>query len=402
MDLSLIFGVLCGMALVVYGLQVWAVRSTLKERDTKESPEPPSWMPPISVLKPLKGLEDNLFDNLASLCIQDYPEYEILCSVQDVSDPAFKVARKVKEKYPGARFRILVEPCDEGLNPKVNNLIPAYRRAQYSTVLISDSNVVLDTDYLKRIVRPLEEGRVGLVNNLIRGVRGKTLGSVFENLHLNSFILANICFLNKVLDIPCVVGKSMLMRKHDLESIGGLAAFANVLAEDHCIGEKIRATGKHVVVSSYLVNNVNEYWSVRRFMSRHTRWAKMRWSILGLKYFLELLTNPVFLAGLPIPFSGPASGPLLLALSVAFMKGMGDLYLGCLIGARIHPALYLLSPVKDLLIGMIWFVPFVSDTVTWRGNRYLMGKNTVLSPCPESGIWAWRYKVMDALKARVA
>jgi ceramide glucosyltransferase len=400
MDVYWIFSALAALGLVVYGFQTWAVRSTLRERQRWGMTATPSFLPPVSILKPLKGLEDNLFDNLASLCTQDYPEYEIICSLQDGNDPAHKVARKVKEKFPGRPFTILVERCEEGLNPKVNNLFSAYRRAQYPHILISDSNVMVKADYLKRIVGPMEERQVGLVNNLIRGVRGKTMGSIFENLHLNSFILGNVCFLNKFLEIPCVIGKSMLMRKEDLESIGGLKAFKDVLAEDHLIGEKIREQEKRVVVSNYLIDNVNEYWNLSRFINRHTRWAKMRWKVLGWKYLLELLTNPVFLAWAPIPFSGPTQGSLLFALSVAMMKGMGDLYLGRLANVRFHPVLYLLSPVKDLLIGMIWFVPFVSDTVTWRGNQYLIGKNTSLSLCPEQSFWRWQNGVAGRLVSR--
>jgi ceramide glucosyltransferase len=351
-------------------------------------------------LKPLKGLEDNLFDNLASYCQQDYPEYEIICSLQDMNDPAYKVARKVKDKFPGKRFTILVGRCDDGLNPKVNNLFAAYRRAQYPYILISDSNVMVEPDYLRRIVLPMKERQIGLVNNLIRGVRGKTLGSLFENLHLNSFILGNVCFLNKYLNISCVIGKSMLMRKEDLESIGGLKAFKDVLAEDHLIGEKIRERGQEVIVSSYLIDNVNEYWDLRKFINRHTRWSKMRWNLLGFKYFFELLTNPVFLACLPILFEGFTHESLLLALCVGMLKTMGDLYLGQLIGARLHPGLYLLSPLKDLLIGFVWFVPFVSDEITWRGNRYLIGKETLLSPCPERSLRKWGSTLAWKIRAR--
>ena len=95
----------------------------------------PSNFPPISILKPLKGLEDNLFDNLESFCLQNYPEYEIICSLQDENDPAYKVARKVKEKFPDKPISIVVERCNRGLNPKVNNLFSAYRSSKYATVL---------------------------------------------------------------------------------------------------------------------------------------------------------------------------------------------------------------------------------------------------------------------------
>ncbi len=256
-------------------------------------------------------------------------------------------------------------------------------------------------DYLGRIVKPMEDPRVGLVSNLIRGVGGKTMGSLFENLHLNSFILGNVCALDKYLNLPCVVGKSMLMRQKDLESTGGLRSFKNVLAEDYLIGETIRKRGQKVIVSDYLINNVNEYWGLRKFINRHTRWAKMRWKIGGMKYFPELLANPVFVSLLPLSIWGPTKRTVSLAVTAAFLKVAGDYYLGRKIKAGLHPFSYLFSPLKDFLIGLIWLAPIASNTVTWRGNRYLIGKDTILSPAPDSLLQVWKSRIQDAMSERI-
>jgi ceramide glucosyltransferase len=406
MNLFWIFGGITFFGLVIYGLQILAVRSALKGSGTRdERKDSFRALPPISILKPLKGLEDNLFDNLESFCIQDYPEYEIICSLQDPNDPAYKIARKIKDRFPDRAFSILIEsnePRDQGLNPKVNNLMPAYRHAKHPYILISDSNVKVNKNYLKTIVKPLEDPKVGLVSNLIRGMGGRTLGALFENLHLNSFILGNVCFLNKHLGLQCVIGKSMLMRKTDVEAIGGLLAFKDVLAEDHLIGEKIKKNGKRVVISNYMVNNMNEYWELKKFMNRHTRWGKMRWKIGGVKYFSEVIINPVFISLLPFLFWGIRKETLSLHLSVSLFKIMGDYYLGKKINTSIHPFAYLLSPIKDLLIGLIWFVPLASETVVWRGNRYLIGKETRLSLCPEKKPWSEKLKIVDSVRAMLA
>jgi ceramide glucosyltransferase len=403
MDVFWIISGLTILGLIGYGLQIYAVRSYAatprrpgQDRDVIET------FPPISILKPLSGLDDNLFDNLGSFCCQDYPRYEILCSIQDPNDPACRVVEKVKKKFPEKEISILVERCDDGLNPKVNNMLPAYRRARYPYILISDSNVMVDRDYLRKNIRLMHDPNIGLVTNLIRGVGAKTIGSLFENLHLNSFILGNVCFLEKFLDISCVVGKSMLMRKCDLEAIGGLRAFKDVLAEDHFIGEKIRERGQQVILSSYMIRNVNEYWGLKRFFNRHLRWGKMRWKILGYKYTVELIGNPVLLSLSSLLFEGLSERALTLIGSVSLMKGMGDFYIGEKINAQLHPLAYLLSPLKDLLIGLVWFLSVANDTVVWRGKRYLIGENTVLSPCPEKGIWAWKYRLWDRIRVRTA
>ncbi|HUL36566.1 MAG TPA: glycosyltransferase [Thermodesulfobacteriota bacterium] len=402
MALFWILGVVILWGVIIYVLQIVAVRSALSPTRNREGdPILSQTNPPISVIKPLKGLEDNLFGNLESFCIQDYQEYEVIFSLQDENDPAYKVARKVKEKFAEKPVSIVIERCHHGFNPKVNNLVPAYRHSKYPAILISDSNVMVDPSYLRTIAKPLNDPEVGLVCNLIKGIGGKTLGSVFENLHLNSFILGNICFLDKYLGIPCVVGKSMLMRKSDLEAIGGLASVKDVLAEDHFIGEKIRGQKQRVVVSNYLIDNVNEYWNLRKFINRHIRWGKMRWKIGGIKYLLELTINPVFTACLPLLLLGPTEKSLSVLGLVCMMKIIGDYYVGRSLSTPMHPLFYLLSPIKDLLVGLIWFVPFADDTVVWRGNRYRMSKDTRLSLCAERG-GEWKYRIMEGIKAKLA
>lgn len=403
MEIFLIFAGITILGLVGYGLQIFAVRfyTSLALPISGEGNSLPRYFPPISILKPLKGLDDNLFDNLESFCNQDYPEYEIILSLHDYNDPAYKVAQKIKDRYP-RNISIVVERFNAGLNPKVNNLISAYKVSKYEHILISDSNVMVDKDYLREIVKDITDPSVGLVSSMIRGIRGRTLGSVFENLHLNSFIIGGVCFLDNFLKMPCVIGKSMLMRKKDIESIGGLKGVKDILAEDYIIGQRIHKTGKKVVLSNYIINNVNEYWGIKKFLNRHTRWGKLRWKIGGIKYISELIFNPVFMSVIPLLLCGPNVMTISLPLFAGAIKVLVDLYLGRLIASGMNPLLYLLSPVKDIIIGIIWFVPIMSNTVVWRGNRYIIGKNSVLSPLHVDSIWAWRYRIFDAIRTRLA
>ena len=421
MELVYIFFGITAVGLTAYGFQIWAIWKTLRENDVLTGKDAArEFCPPVSVLKPLKGLDDNLFDNLESICLQDYPEYEVIFSLQDYNDPAYKVVRKIRDKYPDNNITILVERCEVGLNPKVNNLIPAYRIAKYEHVLISDSNVFVNRDYLQSIVKPMSDPAVGLVSNIIRGAGGRSLGSIFENLHLNSFVLGSVCFLDRFLKMPCVVGKSMLMKKADLDAIGGLKAFKDVLAEDYMIGKKMQQQRKSVILSSHVIQNINEYWGVRRFLNRHTRWGKLRWRIGGASYISELIGNPVFMSFLPLIIYGPSELTMSFVLIVSTLKILGDMVIGNALASAdaessssgnesapssplsVHSLRYFLTPVKDLLIGLVWFVPLISNTVVWRGNRYIIGTDSLLSPCPEVGLWSWRYRLADAIKTRLA
>lgn len=434
MEIFYVFAGLTILGLAGYGLQIWSVRVTLKEqvignrswvmgeKDYRLSPVTysPSPVFPVSILKPLKGLDDNLFDNLESFCRQDYPEYEIVFSLQDYNDSAYKIAKKIKGKYPDRNISIITERCSEGLNPKVNNLMSAYKAARHEHILISDSNVIVERNYLREIMRHMKDENAGLVSNIIRGAGGRSIGSIFENLHLNSFVVGSVCFLDRFLKMPCVVGKSMLMKKKDLEAIGGLKSVKDVLAEDYIIGKKMQKRGKKVILSNHLINNVNEYWGFKKFINRHTRWGKLRWKIGGIRYFSELIGNPVFMSCFPILLWEPTRVTLCFAAIVSFIKILGDYYLGRIIGSggmetrrsgendppvrqfTHSPVHYLLSPIKDLIIGIIWFVPVLSNTVVWRGNRYIIGKDSMLSQYPENGIWSWRYRLADSIRARLA
>ncbi len=401
----ILFWIFAGITLfgiIGYLFQMIAVRSYTAPPNSGESMRFPRSFPPVSILKPLKGLDDGLFDNLESFCNLDYPEYELIFALQNQNDPAYKVAKKIKGKYPSKDITISVERCEEGLNPKVNNLIPAYRKAKYDLILISDSNVRVEKDYLSDIVRHMEEPSVGLVSNMIRGMSGRSVGAILENLHLNSFIVGSVCFLDKYLRMPCVIGKSMLMRKGDLEAIGGFGAVKDLLAEDYIIGERVHRLGKKVLLSNHVINNVNEYWGIKKFMNRHTRWGKLRWKIGGAKYFSELAGNAVFMSFMPMVIMPISKASLLLAATVSSLKIVHDFNIGRKLRSDMNPFLYLLSPIKDLIIGFVWFVPIFSNTVAWRGNRYIIGKDSVLSQMPEAGMWSFRHRVISAIWVRLA
>lgn len=391
MQLLWVFVILTMIGLLMYLAQVFSVRQRLKkaiEIDITKT------LPPVSILKPLKGIDDNLFDNLQSFCRLDYPQYEIIFCLQDRNDPAYKIAQMVKDRNPQTDITIVVERCEQGLNPKINNLIPAYRVSKYDLFLISDSNVMVGSDYLKSIVSKLADPQVGLVTNLIRGLGGRSFGAIFENLHLNTFIIGSVCFLDRYLNIPCVIGKSMLMRKADFEAIGGFGGFKDILAEDFIIGREMKNSGKKVVISEYMIQNVNEYWSLGRFLNRHTRWGKLRWKIAGYQYISELLCNPVFMSTLAvIVATGQRWTAFVFALAVCLVKIIGDYYMNRLASRHVSQSGYpqsvcysmagsfkqhLLVPAKDIVIGFLWFVPLVSSKVNWRGNRYWIGKDSKL------------------------
>jgi len=357
---------------IAYAIEIIALRSLLKVKFSS------SYTPPVSIIKPIKGIDDNLFDNLESFCNLDYPQYELIISLSSCADPAYKVAKKIKLKYPNRDISIIIDDSLYGLNPKINNMYKAYISAKYDTIIISDSNVFVGKDYIKQTVKYLKRNEVSVVTNIIRGTRALSLGSLLENLQLNTFVVCGMAFLNTKTNISCVVGKSILFNKKDLEEAGGFWFIKDYLAEDFMIGKLVKEKNKKVALSNYLIDNVNEYWSIKKFLNRHTRWAKMRWKIGGAYYISEILSNPVFLAFVGLLIFGFSKAAFMVFGGAWLLKTILDYYVGYLIDADIKVFYYFLSPVKDIIMGTVWFVPFVNTKVYWRGKKYSIGKNTLL------------------------
>ena len=337
-------------------------------------------LPPVSILKPLKGVDDRLLSNLAAFCRLDYPEYEVIFCLQGASDPAWRVARKVMEAHPDRQISIVVSDCREGRNPKVNNMMPGYAAARYPYVLISDSNVAPTPGYLREAISHFRDPGVGLVSHLVRGVGARTLGARLESQHLNTFILPSVCLLDGVLSMQCVIGKSMLMRREDLDALGGLAGVKDYLAEDYILGERFRKAGWKVVVSPSPVDTVNVYRTVRQFLSRHARWNRMRFSIAGPAYFGEILSNPVGLALLAVAATGGEPEALRVALLAAAAKTAMDAALLVRLGERREARWAFLAPLRDLMAFGLWFSAFFFRNVEWRGKTYRIGPGSRLAP----------------------
>jgi len=408
MNLFFIFVVLASIGVIARLMQNLAVRASILKNsivpeadiltDTSKQtprsgatsasgkPSPNGFYPPLSILKPLKGLDEDLFGNLISFCNQDYPNYEIIFALEEATDPALTVAHKIKKIYPHKKISIVIKKKDYALNPKVNNLIAAYEASQFPYILISDSDVRVDHNYLREITRPLKDPRVGVVSNLIRGVGSRTLGSLLENLHLNSFVIGNVALLTWLFKMPVIVGKSLVRSKVALEAIGGFAAVKDVLAEDYIIGLLMRDKGKDVITSSYVVNAVNKHRTMSQFCQRHSRWGKMRWKMVGIRYISELISNAVFMACLSLVLVGPSARTIALVAAASLLTVMGDYWLGRQIRSAHHLGHYLLTPLKDIFIGYMWFVPFFNQRVKWRRHTYKITKGSYLVPLPDEKI----------------
>jgi ceramide glucosyltransferase len=333
--------------------------------------------PPVTIFKPLKGLDEGLEENLRSFFALDYPVYQLLFGVADYDDPAIPVVRRLIEEHPDHDAQLVVGTPAFGLNPKVENLAAMWPRRRHATILISDSNVRVRPEYLRETACYLADPGVGLVSNIFAGVGEGHFGAAIENLHLNGFIAGGVAAAS-VTGITCVVGKSMLMPVQALEAAGGLAGVRNLLAEDQVLGVRVRKAGYSVVLSHHVIDNVNEVRSSRWFLNRHSRWYKIRRRLALPTFLIEPTAN---LAAIGIVWALVGESNLgwfgLIAL-VALGLARDAIHAQRLRGSVPKLKYLLLSPIKDLFLLPLWFDALFDRRVHWRGNTFLIGKFTRL------------------------
>ncbi len=368
-------------------LAVTALNHACLRRLLARRPSGPAPAPPISVLKPLKGLDDGLYENLVSFARQAYPEFELVFGTPDRDDPALALVHRLKAAFPHVPMSVAVCEAPYGRNPKVRTLAGLLPLARHEHVLVSDSNVRVSAGYLAETAAALADPRVGLVTNLIAGRGERTLGAAFENAHLGTFVAGGVAGAALLAGRAIVVGKSMLFRRGDLERIGGLRAVRHVLAEDYVLGRRFETAGFRVVVSPHVIGTVNEAWTVRRFAARHVRWGQLRRQIAPLGYLAEPLLDPIpWLAAVTVVGGAGASlgavGPLALAAAgmagIALKAASDALLVRRLRGEPLAARHVALLPLKDLLVAAIWAVAAVRRRVEWRGTVLRIGPESRL------------------------
>lgn len=357
------------------GLQIWTGATALTLWSTwyaclrkGKAPRRPKKLPPVSVLKPLCGLEPGLEANLESFFRLEYPSYEILFSVDDERDAAAAVARRVMSRYPRVRARLVVSTERVGPNPKVNNLAAAYRAARFDVLFLSDSNVRVTSGYLVRLVSHLSRG-IGLVTSPPAATVPRSSAGWLEAAYVNTFFAR--CFhIARAWGLPLACGKAMVFRRTELDAAGGIAAAAaHPLADDVAILRALRRRGLRHVITAEPARQFVGAIPLSAFWRRHVRWGLIRKSIAPHGFPFEPFLWPITsgmggavafreLVGFPAPWFLV----LHLALSAAC-----DMWL-----VRKHaklsptPALVAAWLAREALAPVLWAHAGLRRTAIWR------------------------------------
>ncbi|HST10554.1 MAG TPA: bacteriohopanetetrol glucosamine biosynthesis glycosyltransferase HpnI [Terriglobales bacterium] len=343
----------------------------------------PHASPPVSILKLLMGEDPEIYESFRSHCLQDYPQYEIVFGVSDANDPAVDAVERLRREFPQHSIQLVVCSQSLGTNTKVSNLAQMVRAAHHNHFVVSDSDIRVDSGYLRRVISPLAEVKVGLVTCLYRGNAGNTFSSRLESLGISTDFCVGV-LVARLIEGPIrfALGSTMAFRRRDLEAIGGFESFVDFLADDYELGKRISALGKEVRLSDVVVETFLPAYTLRQFFAHQLRWARgvrdaRRAGYLGLLFTFGWQWSALAIlvtrgAAWALELSAVA---LFLRLMVAWIVGWGVLKDRQVL--RFLP----LIPVRDGVAVLIWLASFASNTVTWRGDRFQL-KNGKLTRIP--------------------
>ena len=333
---------------------------------------------PISILKPVKGTEDGLVENLESFFRLVYPKFEIIFSVAESHDPCIAVIESLRTKYPRVRSRLIVGDVIVGPNPKVNNLVRSYAQARHDWILISDSNVRVEPNYLYVAAEPFTP-EVGIVTAAVLGSQPRESGGWLESVFLNTFY-ARWMLIARRTGNPVVVGKSMLFRKSEAERFGGIAPLGRYLAEDYMAGQAMALINRRVEIMRTPITQPIGNYSFKAFWSRHIRWGRIRKSQAPALFFFEPLFS-FWLSGIgaAISLSHFFSTPFWLTLSVHGSVWLAsDLLTMRAMNSRICAQSILGWFARETLALPLWFHISLGKTVMWRGRQLTLSRGGLL------------------------
>lgn len=363
----------CIASFFYYLFCLWSVRAFLRSAGVAAHTSLATSVPPVSILKPLKGIDPNIYESFRSHCLQDYPaEYEIVFGVSDPADPAAASVEQLRREFPERAIRLVVCPNILGANVKVSNLEQMMSVSRFEHILVNDSDIRVERDYLQRTVAPLTAGNVGMVTCLYRGIAGGTLGSRLESLGISTDFCAGVLASHQLEGgLHFGLGSTLAFRRTDLDRVGGFKSIIDFLADDYELGKRISELGLKVFLSDVVVETHLPAYDLRGFISHQMRWARgVRDARLG-GYIGLASTFGVFWALLNLVSFGGVPWTWAVLIAMLIMRLAVALVIGgsILQDRQVLSGLWLI-PLRDLIAVGVWLASFAGHTVTWRGDKF--------------------------------
>lgn len=360
----------CGLGYLT--LSLWSEVRFLVRRSAAQQRSAAGYSPPVSILKPLRGTDREMYESFRSHCLQDYPQYEIIFGVNSATDEAVADVERLRREFPGCNLRLVV--CLEvlGANRKVSNLTQMMREAKYNHIVINDSDIRVPHDYLRRIIAPMKDTQVGMVTALYRAEAGKGIASRMEAVTIaTDFAGGVLCAMELEGGLHFGLGSTLAFTRTASEAIGGLETLVNHLADDHELGRMISDAGHQVVLSDVVVETFLPEYSFGAMFEHQLRWARTVRDLRKFGYIGVLLTFGLPWAIAAAVCAGFAPWSLaLLGMVAAARFASGILLAGPILNDRQTLADLWLIPARDIVGVAIWLASFGGDTIIWRGEKF--------------------------------
>jgi ceramide glucosyltransferase len=338
------------------------------------------FLPPVSILKPVRGLDPEAYENFASFAKQDYPEYEILFCVGDLGDPALPVLRQLKRDFPDSRIRIVIGSGREAANDKVAKLARLVELAAYEHLVINDSDVRVEPKYLRRLVAPLADPATGAVTCFYVPTKETTWVQKLQEVGMLSDFYPGILVAKQLDGVKFALGPTISTTRARLQEFGGYSSIQNKPADDLLVGRLIEERGHEVVLLPYAVSTVPDYQSFGELFFKRLRWITVMrhmrpWGHFGL----------IFTLGLPWSLLAIAVEPTATVIMTylggyLLIRSLLTLVVGSM-GLK-QPGVWrklVLIPLWDAMASLIWLVSFIRKSIRWRGQDYRL-RNGELVP----------------------
>jgi ceramide glucosyltransferase len=360
-------GAVCGL-LYCCGCLWSAAAFYFRKRPARRS----RFAPPVSVLKPLCGIDPQGYESLRSHCLQDYPNFELIFGVHDHDDPVVRTVERLKREFPSVSIRLVVCPRTSGMNLKVSNLLQMLPMARYEYLLINDSDIRVEPDYLQRAIAPLEDIRVGLVTCFFKGVAAGTLGSKLEAISIAAdFIPGVLCATRLKGQLDFAMGSTLAFRRGTLDTIGGLESLSDHLADDYELGNRTFRAGLEVKLADCIPEHCLPDYSFAQFFEHQLRWVRTVRSARPRGYAGLILTFaiPWSLIGV-LAAPGTAWPWILLSAAVVLRFAVALVFEVFILDYRSGLRDLWLLPIRDGLALVIWISCYLGRTVIWRGKKF--------------------------------
>jgi ceramide glucosyltransferase len=340
-------------------------------------PAKPNQRPGVTLYKPLHGLDYGLKQNLLSFCDQEYPNFQIIFGVSSANDPAVNIIRSVITARPDVDVEVVINEQINGLNPKISNLINMDIAAKHNVLIISDSDMRVEPDYIDRILVGFNDPQTGLVTCLYKGTPAADLASNLGAMFISQWFAPSALIPITFGGMQHCFGATMAVKRDVLKKIGGLQALVNNIADDYTLGQLVQEAGLDVRLGDVVVENMIKEDSIKSLIFHELRWARTIRSVEPLGFLLTFLTDAIPL--------GLLLGVLLYSSDYYFTWALSPLIVAFCVRILLHfstkatfsskhPISFWIIPIRDLLSCFIRLLCYAGQTVSWRDTELSLNK----------------------------